>query len=158
MAEAKRCKQNGNDKLKEGNYNGAVADYKEGIDFVENEHAPEIKQLLNILRLNLSQAYLKLGKYSEVIDNCGKVLKEEDDCLKAFYRRGLAYSKAQEFDKAKVICHLFRKISKVCSNMMLTMLRQRKSWRTSKWLSNSRTKKRRNFLGIFFPRGNSMMM
>ena len=89
---------------------------------------------------------------------CGKVLKEEDDCLKAFYRRGLAYSKAQEFDKAKVICHLLRKISKVCSNTMPTMLRRRKSWQTSKWPSSSRTKKRRNFLGIFFPRGNSMMM
>ena len=77
MSEAKKFKQSGNDKLKEGKYQDAVSDYKEGMEFIEYEHAPETKQLLNILRLNVSQAYLKLNKFSEVIDNCGKVLKEE---------------------------------------------------------------------------------
>lgn len=84
------------------------------MEFIEFEHAPETKQLLNILRLNISQAYIKLNKYSEVIDNCSKVLKEEDDCVKALFRRGVAYSRLQEFDKAKVLLELFRTISRMC--------------------------------------------
>lgn len=53
------------------------------------------------MRLNISQAYLKLNKNADVIDNCTKVLKEEADNLKALYRRGVAYSKNQDFDKAQ---------------------------------------------------------
>ena len=90
-----------------------MADYKEGMEFIEFEHAPETKQLLNILRLNISQAYLKLNMYSDVVDNCSKVLKEEDDCVKALFRRGVAYSRLQEFDKAKVHFFLFRMTSKM---------------------------------------------
>ena len=82
------------------------------MEFIEYEHAAETKQLLNILRLNASQAYIKLGKYSEVVDNCGKVLKEEEDCVKALYRRGVAYNKMQEFDKAKVHLSSFRMTSR----------------------------------------------
>lgn len=111
MAEATKSKVGGNEKLKTGDYKGAVENYKEGIEFLEHEHASEAKQLLNILRLNISQAYLKLGKYAEVIDNCTKVLKEEDDNHKALYRRGIAFSKSQDFDKAKVLFSLFRMIS-----------------------------------------------
>lgn len=87
--------------MKNGDYKGAINDYKEGIEFLEYEHSSEAKQLLNILRLNISQAYLKANKYRDVIDHCTKVLKEENDCLKALYRRGLAYTKIQDFEKAK---------------------------------------------------------
>ena len=80
---------------------------------MEHEHAAEAKQLLNILRLNISQGYLKLNKNSEVIDNCTKVLKEEDDNLKALYRRGVAYGKAQDFEQAKVSIFIFRMISRL---------------------------------------------
>jgi len=114
MIEASKLKQSGNQKLKSFDYKGAVNDYKEGIEFLEYEHSSEAKQLLNILRLNISQAYLKMNKYGDVIDQCSKVLKEENDCLKALYRRGLAYSKIQDFEKAKVKYELFRIISMSC--------------------------------------------
>lgn len=127
MAQATRLKQSGNQKLKATDYNGAVNDYKEGINFLEYEHSSEAKQLLNILRLNVSQAYLKLNKYGEVIDHCTKVLKQENDCIKALYRRGLAYTKHQDFDRAKVNCNLFRAISMNYSNMIPKMLRPRSS-------------------------------
>jgi len=39
MAEASKFKGTGNDKLKQGDYKGATEDYKEGIDFIENEHS-----------------------------------------------------------------------------------------------------------------------
>jgi peptidylprolyl isomerase len=114
MTAAKNFKQIGNDKLKEGNYSEAIQGYKDGIKFMENEHSPEAKQLLNILRLNISQAYLKINKYADAVTNCSSVLKDEEDCLKALYRRGLAYAKLQEFDKAKVCMPLFRMTSRNC--------------------------------------------
>jgi hypothetical protein len=43
---------------------------------VEHETAADAKQLLNILRLNISQAYLKVSKYADAIDQSTKVLKE----------------------------------------------------------------------------------
>lgn len=61
--------------MKQGDYSGAASEYKEGMEFIEFEHSPEAKQLLNILRLNISQAYLKLNKFDNVVENCGKVLK-----------------------------------------------------------------------------------
>jgi len=67
---------------------------------------------LNILRLNISQAYLKTNKYGDVITNCTNVLKEEEGNLKALYRRGLAYTKLQDFEKAQVIIILLRMILK----------------------------------------------
>lgn len=68
---------------------------------MEYETNSQSKELLNILRLNISQAYLKLNKNSDAIDNCTKVLKEEPDNLKALFRRGVALSKAQDFGKAE---------------------------------------------------------
>lgn len=67
---------------------------------MEHETSADAKQLLNVLRLNISQAYLKASKYADVIDNCNKVLKEESGNIKALYRRGVAFSKSQEFAKA----------------------------------------------------------
>jgi hypothetical protein len=61
--------------LKANDYKGAVDDYKEGIEFIENESSNESKQLLHVLRLNTSQAYLKLNKFGDVITECTKVLK-----------------------------------------------------------------------------------
>lgn len=54
------------------------------------------------MRLNLAQAYLKLNKNTDVIDNCSKVLKDEPGNVKALYRRGVAYTKNQDFDRAQV--------------------------------------------------------
>ena len=102
MASALALKESGNEKLKTGNAKGAVDDYKEGIDFVEHETLAESKQLLKTLRLNIAQAYLKLNKNSDVVDQCTKVLKDEPNNLKALYRRGVAYGKSQDFDRAQV--------------------------------------------------------
>lgn len=104
-------KENGNAKLKEGNLRGAVDDYKEGIQFVDYETSEDAKELLKTLRLNISQAYIKLNKNSDAIDNCNKVLKDEPQNMKALYRRGVALRKNEDFDKAEVKYTLFRKIS-----------------------------------------------
>lgn len=114
LASALALKESGNEKLKIGNAKGAADDYKEGIDFVEHETLAESKQLLKTLRLNLAQAYLKLNKSTDVVDQCTKVIKDEPNNLKALYRRGVAYGKSQDFDRAQVHSLLHRPISKNC--------------------------------------------
>jgi tetratricopeptide (TPR) repeat protein len=57
---------------------------------------------LKILRLNLSQALLKLNRHAEVVDQASKVLKDDPQNLKALYRRGVAYSRSQDYDRAQV--------------------------------------------------------
>jgi len=53
------------------------------------------------LQLNIAQAYLKFNKNKEAAEAAGKVLKDDPTNLKALYRRGLAYSKSQDFDRAQ---------------------------------------------------------
>lgn len=101
LAEANSAKAIGNERLKQGDYLGAVHSYKDGLEFVEFETSSEAKQLVNILRLNTAQAYLKINKYFDVIEFCTKVLKEEPDNMKALYRRGVAYNRSQDFGKAE---------------------------------------------------------
>lgn len=56
---------------------------------------------MKILRLNLSQALLKLNKFGDVVEQSTKVLKDDPQNLKALYRRGVAYSRSQDFDRAQ---------------------------------------------------------
>lgn len=102
VAEALKFKEAGNDHLKKGDAKGAVASYKEGINFVEHETAADAKAILKTLQLNIAQAYLKLNRNGEAVEAAGNVLKEEPGNLKALYRRGVAYSKNQDFDRAQV--------------------------------------------------------
>jgi Flp pilus assembly protein TadD len=69
---------------------------------------------LKVLQLNIAQAYLKLNKNKDAVDAAGKVLKEEPTNLKALYRRGVAYTRSQDFDRAQVLHPLFRLISRSC--------------------------------------------
>jgi len=47
--------------------------------------------------------------------------------LKALYRRGVAYSKNQDFDKAQVNYHLFSMISNNYWNWILKMYKPKKN-------------------------------
>jgi tetratricopeptide (TPR) repeat protein len=48
--------------------------------------------LCNICRLNYSACQLKLKNYQTVITNCTEVLKNDPENIKAYFRRGKAYS------------------------------------------------------------------
>lgn len=120
-------KEAGNEHLKQGNAKAAVDSYKEGIDFVEYETAADAKAIYKTLQLNIAQAYLKLNKNKEAAEAAGKVLKDDSINLKALYRRGLAYSKSQDFDRAQVTPCTFRPISKNYSNSTHKTLKPKKN-------------------------------
>jgi len=50
---------------------------------------------------NLTLCYLKEGDYQSVIKYANKLLSTEEDNVKILYRRGMAYSHLNEFEKAK---------------------------------------------------------
>jgi tetratricopeptide (TPR) repeat protein len=127
VAEALKHKEVGNEHLKQGNAKAAADSYKEGIDFVEHETAADAKAIFKTLQLNIAQAYLKLNKNKEASEAAGKVLKDDPSNLKALYRRGVAYSKSQDFDRAQVVYSLFRLISRNCSNWIPKTWKQRRN-------------------------------
>ena len=59
VEEAKKMKEKGNNALKEGKFKQAIKLYQDGIDYVDFEEEDEAKNILKLLRLNISQAYLK---------------------------------------------------------------------------------------------------
>lgn len=77
--------------------------YKKGIEFVEDDDNVEALEILKVLRLNAAQSQIKAGEYTEAVSNCTKVLEKDASNLKALYRRGVAYTKSQDFSKAQVI-------------------------------------------------------
>lgn len=50
---------------------------------------------------NLTLCYLKEGDYQSVIKYANKLLSTEEDNVKILYRRGMAYTHLNEFEKAK---------------------------------------------------------
>ncbi|ORX76734.1 TPR-like protein [Anaeromyces robustus] len=66
---------------------------------IENEEDSNIRitfdklvSLSNICRLNYSACQLKLKNYQTVIENCTEVIKNDPENIKAYFRRGKAYS------------------------------------------------------------------
>jgi tetratricopeptide (TPR) repeat protein len=88
--------------LKQGDFANAAKTYEEGIDFVDGETAESALNIIKILRMNASQAYIKTKQYTKAIDLASKVLKDDPNNLKTLYRRGVAYLGNQDFDLAKV--------------------------------------------------------
>jgi len=62
----------------------------------------QVLSLSNICRLNYSACQLKLKNYQSVIDNCTEVIKNDPENIKAYFRRGKAYSMLNSYlDLAK---------------------------------------------------------
>lgn len=99
---AEQLKEEGNEKLKAGDFAGAAEKYREGIAIMEPLMPPsKAKDLEEELRqrgaaaytalcLNCAQACLKTNKWTETIEHTEKVLIHDKDNTKAMYRRGLA--------------------------------------------------------------------
>lgn len=98
---AEVAKEDGNACLKAGDFAGAVATYKEGLEQVESlleKAPPDISEELAARRttiyialcLNCAHACLKLENWMEASDHASKVIVLERDNAKALFRRGSA--------------------------------------------------------------------
>jgi len=107
LAQAKILKEKGTKFFKTGKYEIAASRYMKVIDFLEHEIALkgdeelERKDLLQACRLNAALCKLKLCDFLGAKDHCAKVLEENNDCPKAWFRRGEAFYALNDWENAK---------------------------------------------------------
>lgn len=77
----------GNAEFKEGKYRRAISCYDEALAALVNDIDPEVRAALHS---NISQCYLKLGRYEGAEHEASIALGFEPDNRKALYRRGQA--------------------------------------------------------------------
>ena len=85
-------KQEGNEKVKRGDYSGAIETFQTALENLKECPAPEnsVISLVQSLKLNLSLCYLKLGNYDDCVNTCTSILEKEPRSVKALFRRGMA--------------------------------------------------------------------
>eukprot|EP00761_Pharyngomonas_kirbyi_P008131 gb/GECH01008142.1/.p1 GENE.gb/GECH01008142.1/~~gb/GECH01008142.1/.p1 ORF type:complete len:725 (+),score=147.83 gb/GECH01008142.1/:1-2175(+) len=104
---ASEKKEQGNKLFKEGDLEKAVGRYVRGIQYLSELYDPkdDLKQegadLKTVCHLNAAACMIKLKLYTKAIDNCSRALEINDSSMKAYFRRGQAYSLSGEYDKAQ---------------------------------------------------------
>ncbi|CAG5980477.1 peptidyl-prolyl cis-trans isomerase FKBP5 [Menidia menidia] len=99
-------KNKGNQYFKAGLYRQAVIQYQRIISWLEMECGYGLEQLKKIndfvlrAHLNLALCFLRLKEFSQVVENCNKVIELDDGNEKALYRRGEARLLRNEFSLA----------------------------------------------------------
>jgi len=99
---AEKCRQRGNQCMKEGDFIGAIENYEEGLEYNRSCKA---------LWTNKALAELKVFRYHDAINSCNKVVeyaeifedgfkKNPDACFKAFVRRATALRALHKWDEA----------------------------------------------------------
>lgn len=107
LEQAKLLKDKGTIFFKKEKHDLAGKKYKKIIDFLEHEislkdtQEEERKALLQAGRLNLAMCYLKTGDWILARNICDKVLEENDESEKAFFRRGEAYLQLNDHHLAR---------------------------------------------------------
>ncbi|XP_068636118.1 peptidyl-prolyl cis-trans isomerase PASTICCINO1 [Aristolochia californica] len=107
MDEAEKIKSIGNRLFKEGKFELAKAKYEKVLreyNHVNPQDDEEGKIFLssrNLLHLNVAACYQKMGEHRKSIEACNKVLDASPAHVKAFYRRGIAFMSAGDFDEAR---------------------------------------------------------
>jgi hypothetical protein len=54
--------------------------------------------VITSLYINTAMCYIKLKNWNQAVEYCTKAISKDDECLKAFYRRGVAYMELEEFE------------------------------------------------------------
>jgi len=104
---AAKKKELGNQFFKEGKFEEAAKTYTEALEFFKNawgfgdEEKKQADEIKLPCFLNLAAAQLRTKEYSECVLNCHKSLDIDAANVKALFRRGQAYSRMNEFDRAK---------------------------------------------------------
>lgn len=107
LEHAKTFKEKGTQYFKLGKLEMASKKYKKIIDFLEHEislkgdQESERKMILQAGRLNLVMCHLKAEEWIEARNICDKVIEENGDCEKAYFRRGEALMKLNDHSLAK---------------------------------------------------------
>jgi len=109
ISASEKRKQQGNQAIKEDDYDGAIIRYRQALSnfpLIREPFTPEeeneVKQIKLACYLNLALCYLKSpGKETKVIQNCDEALTLEPNNVKALFRRGSAYLANKEYEKAK---------------------------------------------------------
>jgi len=107
LEQAKIFKTKGTNFFKASKFEIAAAKYKKIIDFLEHEislkgdEEEERKALLQAGRLNLALCKIKLGDALGAKDVCDKVIEENRDVEKAWFRRGECHFLLNDWEQAK---------------------------------------------------------
>ncbi|XP_031554606.1 tetratricopeptide repeat protein 9C-like [Actinia tenebrosa] len=124
LEQARILKDEGNAFYKQKDYKNAMKKYHQALMYVKglfdqvpfqgmflpetrfpDEETAIFKEKAQQIELscfnNLAACHLAGGRWSKVLDNSSKVLQRQPDNAKALYRRGQAYMKLQDIDRAK---------------------------------------------------------
>lgn len=99
---AEKCRERGNQCMKDGDYVGAIENYDEGLEYKRDSKA---------LWTNKALAELKVFRWRDAINSCNKVIeyaeifedgftKSADSCFKAFMRRAAALRALHKWSEA----------------------------------------------------------
>ncbi|ELR19437.1 tetratricopeptide repeat domain containing protein [Acanthamoeba castellanii str. Neff] len=126
IATAQQLKEEGNSFVKQQDYGKALLAYHKawlyvkglgddgsggkfammrknsGQEALSSGQTSEIKAISLALHLNMALCHFKQDKFDRVIDDCNKALQLEPSSVKALFRRGQAYLKLRDSDKAAV--------------------------------------------------------
>lgn len=103
-----QIKEEGNYFFRQKNYREAYLKYskilsemEKASDIAKNAFSTQLAEVEKTVRLNIAACHLQLNDYDKAINECDTVLKN-NQCFKAYYRKGLAYQKKGNFTQAKV--------------------------------------------------------
>ena len=117
---SKIFKNEGDDFLKQKNYEEAINSYEKGLlqlfycfsdDPKEEEEADKIKQSLN---LNASFCFINLKKYDDALGYLNEALRIDKNNLKTLYRLAFCYFNLERFDDSK---NTIKKAFDVCEKL-----------------------------------------
>jgi tetratricopeptide (TPR) repeat protein len=99
-------KNEGNDKVRNGDYSGAIGIFEKALSNLSSCPAPDhsIQDISQSIKLNMALCFLKLSRYEDCVLICDSILEVDSRSIKALYRRGVAKRETGEtFEGAKDI-------------------------------------------------------
>jgi tetratricopeptide (TPR) repeat protein len=78
------------------NYNKSIELYNSVLSLIEKENNSKYDKMRIVVLNNKGNSYLKLSLYKEAINEFDKVVKEDNENFKAFFRRGICYLKLEQ--------------------------------------------------------------
>ena len=94
-------KNEGNEKVRRGDYSGAIESFNSALTNLESCVTPDasVIAILQSVRLNMALCFLKLEQFENCIETCSSILQKDSNNVKALFRRGVAYRESGEIVK-----------------------------------------------------------